>query len=135
MELGKRIKTEKKEKFHDFEHRQKITEMLKIIHMCPMDEYIKMVMRCRVWGLDPKVFKPLEAHQIAFIGKVLHNRIPTQKEIRKIEEIEEQGKFMCEQYLLSRNAQDIVNSFNKNSTKNKGQMFGVQPFERKRFSV
>lgn len=127
--------TVKEEPMKDYEHRQKISEMLKVIQMCPMDDHIKMVMRCRIWGVDPKVFMPLSADKIAYLDIKSKGRVPTQAEINKVQDIEDTGVFMCKQFLLSQKSQDIVDRFNHDAEKYKGQMFGVQPFERGKFSV
>ena len=133
--VGQESKEERKTDFKDYEHRRQVTNMLKIISMCPMDEHIKMVMRCRIWGVDSKVFRPLESHQIAFLDTPFHSRVPTQKEIEYIEALEKSGIFACEQFLISQNAQETIDKFNIDFTKHKGQMFPKMPFEQKRFNV
>ncbi len=150
--FGKRSAFNKKEKVSDYEHREQLTTMLKVIYLCEMPEHIKAVMRTRIWGLDPKIFAPATAYQIAYLNKggrlysngafppesvikFLRNNIPTRTEVLQIEEYEKQGKFYCEQFLLSFKAQEIVDKFNRDFTKNKGQMFAKTEFEKRRFSV
>lgn len=148
-----RLPKQKTSKNHkEYEHRSQITQMLKVIFICEMPEHVKAIMRARIWGLNPEIFSPSTAFQIAYLNKggMLYSngiipsdkeindnglKVPTAGEVAQIQEYERQGVFHCEQFLLSMHSQDIVDKFNKNFTKNKGQMFGKQPFEKKRFNA
>lgn len=124
----------KKYDIKDFEHRAIVTAMLKVIAMAPIDDTVKMVLRCRIWGKDPAVFAPMTAYEIAH-DCLKYSRRPVRAEVEEIQRMEEFGKFACTQFLLSTNAQDIVDKYNKDFKKNNAEMFGKQPYERKRFSV
>lgn len=132
--LGKSKRIITKETHKDYEHKEQLNMLLKTIHQCDMPMHLKIIMRSRVWGLDPKKFDPLTPEQIAYIN-IGRKRTPTISEITQIEEYERQGKFHCQQLLLSKNAQDIVSGFNKNEGKNKNELFSKTTFERKSFSI
>lgn len=150
--LGKRQPVKVENKVEDHDHRAQVQQMLKIIWTCEMPEHLKRVMTSRIWGLDPAVFYPLTCEQM-FALNIGMNPV-TVAEIEKenpdsynawceenkgaidqIREYERQGRFHCEQFLLSVRAEDIVGRFNSNFARNKGQMFTKMPFERKSFTA
>ncbi len=151
--LGKRetvVKT--KEKVEDHEHKTAVTQQLKVIWSCDMPGHLKRIMTARIWGINPEVFYPLTPEQIVCLNKNIDPGMIAamykndrkvygywcrdhKDEIDQIKEYEEQGKFHCEQFLLSVRAQEIVDKFNENYEKNKGQIFDKTIFGRKSFSV
>ena len=135
MILGKKVnKDDFGKHFEDYEHRRDITTVLKTIWMCDMSNEIKKIMTLRIWGADPGKFWPLDYEQIAYL-RLRCKRSPTEQEINKVKDFEKQGIFMCKQFLLSTHAEEIVDKFNKNFTKNKGHMFAKTPFEQEKFSA
>lgn len=145
-------KTRKDRKHQEFEHRKQLTTMLKVIHSCPMPEHLKNVMRTRIWGLNPKVFSPGTPYQVAYLNKgggLLNGgiipseyqiasggrNIPRESEIEQIREYERQGRFHCEQFLLSTHAQEIIDNFNRDINKNKSGLFPKMTFDKKSFSI
>jgi len=134
--LGRKMKTSDiGAKLYDLEHREQITIAVKTIMMCPtIDNDIRNIMILRVWGADSQKHKPLTLEEVAY----LRNRCshyPTDEEIREVTRLEEQGKWHCEQFQVSMGAQEIIDKFNENATKNKGQMFGKMTYEKGKFSV
>lgn len=136
-------------KITDFEHRSALTTMLKVIQLAPMEENIKMILRMRIWGVDPAVFAPMTPFEIAWaLTYGMNHKIPTQAEssfpyyqarLKNVEEdikkAEAHGKFACEQFLVAHHAQEIVNNYNKDFNKHKNKMFPKTEFEKKRFSI
>ena len=142
----------------EYEHRQALNVMIKVIRQCEMPEHLKIIMVTRIWGVEPDEFQPLTAFQIAYLNKggrrlkdraFKYGRVPTEEEvlmydpknmprhdeINRINEYEKTGKFYCQQLLLARQSQEIVDKFNENPGKNKNAIFTKNPFEKKSFKV
>ena len=73
-EFGAKIfgKNGKKVRPHDtpgktshYDHQRVIKELLFVISCCGMDDELKMIMRMRIWGKNPKVFRPMTHEEIA----------------------------------------------------------------------
>lgn len=131
---GTRLNFDKKTEHMDYEHKEQLNMMLKVIHQCPMPQHLKIVMRSRLWGMDPNKFNPLTAVKIAFMN-CGGRRAPTYQEIAQIEEYESQGKFHCQQFLLAQDAQEIVSKFNENEGKNKDELFSKHTFIQKKLII
>lgn len=118
--IEKRDRNQKTINKVDFEHRKTVVQMLKIIHLAPMDDDIKMLMRMRIWGKDPMVFNPMTYQQIVID---IMKRSPTSEDIRQLEDMESSGKFYVEQFLTSLSAQEIIDKFNKDFNGDPRQLF------------
>ncbi len=119
-------------KMVDMDHRGQLTIMLKVIHLTDLDEFVKFVMRCNIWGLEPDQFAPMSPDQIfIFVQK----RMPTKDESKQMMDIIEHGKFVCTMFCNSVHAQEIIDKFNEKGKQNLGQIFAKIPSQQKRFSV
>lgn len=131
---NKKNLSNKKIDHKEYEHRESINVMLKVIHQCDIPEHLKRIMRTRIWGVDPSIFSPMTCEQIAFANNGC-KRMPTQGEIKRISDCEKSGIFYCEQFLTSCHAQEIIDKFNKNRGKNTNEMFTNTNSEKKRIVI
>lgn len=63
-----------------YNHQKILNEMLTTIAVCKMDEELKMILRMRIWGIDPLVFSPMSHEEIA---NVIHTRVDNVKRWEK----------------------------------------------------
>lgn len=64
---GEADKKEKKPKISRYDHQTIVNQLLSMIADSKMSDILKMILRMRIWGIDPAKFHPLNYHQIAFV--------------------------------------------------------------------
>lgn len=84
-------------------HPEVLSELVKAIEMCPMDDKLKMLMRLRVWGDSPHAFNPLTLDEVAVKFKV---------RLDVVKNMEDEAKHCLVQYLRSTPIIEVVNEFN-----------------------
>lgn len=137
------IRTKKEEPVQQWEHREKIQQLLKIISVSQMDDTTKMVMRANIWGLRPDVFCPMTPYQIQLVDRGLRECpkcvisqvvddkgyakvtkcIDCLRSERRIIHIIERGKLSLQELLKTKTAQECVDAFNREESKYKNKIF------------
>lgn len=93
-----------------FEHQQTLNDMLRVIGACDMNEELKMIMRMRIWGLNPRIFHPLTHEEIAKHLKC---------KVKDVERWEEDGVHNIKSFLSMYSVADAMDKFHADKALNK----------------
>jgi hypothetical protein len=117
-------------------HFHQLNLLLKAIWQTPMDTEYKMCLTMRVWGVNPRIFNPMTAKQIAqFVKKHqdhtiyeydisdLDKYVVADDDIELIKQMEKHARSCVEQYLGRVSNQEIIDRYNADFHKNQTNIF------------
>lgn len=102
--FGTKEEKEFKVKGKRLDHKKALREMLTVIEVCKMDDEIKMILRMRIWGINPKVFNPMSYIDIA---RNLQCRV------KDVMRWEDDGKHNIQEFLNKHAVVEAVDKFHK----------------------